>query len=124
MVSIWPPENRTSRFPTSSATITVPLSPSVRETASIDGPPEHTARLPGDHRQTVLDVPIHSVRLPGLVAHQEVLFGGLGETLTIRHDSLSRDSFGPGIVLAVRNVRKHSGLTIGLESLLFPEVIS
>ncbi|MGA2393866.1 MAG: 4-hydroxy-tetrahydrodipicolinate reductase [Candidatus Lustribacter sp.] len=70
------------------------------------------------------NVPIHSVRLPGLVAHQEVLFGGLGETLTIRHDSLSRDSFGPGIVLAVRNVRKHSGLTIGLESLLFPEVIS
>jgi 4-hydroxy-tetrahydrodipicolinate reductase len=70
------------------------------------------------------NVPIHSVRLPGLVAHQEVLFGGLGETLTIRHDSLSRDSFGPGIVLAVRNVRKQSGLTIGLEALLFPEVIS
>jgi 4-hydroxy-tetrahydrodipicolinate reductase len=70
------------------------------------------------------DVPIHSVRLPGYVAHQEVLFGGLGETLTIRHDSLSRDSFGPGIVLAVKNVRKLSGLTIGLESLLFPEVIS
>lgn len=70
------------------------------------------------------DVAIHSVRLPGLVAHQEVIFGGLGETLTIRHDSLSRDSFGPGIVLAVRNVRKRSGLTIGLESLLFPEVIS
>jgi 4-hydroxy-tetrahydrodipicolinate reductase len=67
------------------------------------------------------NVPIHSVRLPGYVAHQEVLFGGLGETLTIRHDSLSRDSFGPGIVLAVRNVRKQSGLTIGLESLLFPE---
>jgi 4-hydroxy-tetrahydrodipicolinate reductase len=70
------------------------------------------------------DVPVHSVRLPGYVAHQEVLFGGLGETLTIRHDSLSRDSFGPGIVLAVKNVRKLSGLTIGLESLLFPEVIS
>jgi 4-hydroxy-tetrahydrodipicolinate reductase len=70
------------------------------------------------------DVQIHSVRLPGLVAHQEVLFGGLGETLSIRHDSLSRDSFGPGIVLAVRNVRKQSGLTIGLETLLFPEVIS
>ena len=70
------------------------------------------------------NVPIHSVRLPGLVAHQEVLFGGLGETLTIRHDSLSRDSFGPGIVLAVRNVRKGSGLTVGLESLLFPEVHS
>ena len=67
------------------------------------------------------NVPIHSVRLPGYVAHQEVLFGGDGETLTIRHDSLSRDSFGPGIVLAVRNVRRLSGLTIGLESLLFTE---
>jgi 4-hydroxy-tetrahydrodipicolinate reductase len=67
------------------------------------------------------DVPVHSVRLPGLVAHQEVIFGGDGETLTIRHDSLSRDSFGPGIVLAVRNVRKQPGLTIGLESLLFTE---
>jgi 4-hydroxy-tetrahydrodipicolinate reductase len=67
------------------------------------------------------DVVIHSVRLPGLVAHQEVIFGGDGETLTIRHDSLSRDSFGPGIVLAVRNVRRLSGLTIGLESLLFTE---
>jgi 4-hydroxy-tetrahydrodipicolinate reductase len=71
------------------------------------------------------NVPIHSVRLPGYVAHQEVLFGGNGETLTIRHDSLSRDSFGPGIVLAVRNVRKsNGGLTIGLESLLFPETVA
>jgi len=69
------------------------------------------------------EVPIHSVRLPGFVAHQEVLFGGDGETLTIRHDSLSRDSFGPGIVLAVRNVRRQSGLTVGLESLLFTEAI-
>ena len=70
-------------------------------------------------------VAIHSVRLPGYVAHQEVLFGGVGETLTIRHDSISRDSFGPGIVLAVRNVRKSKGgLTIGLDSLLFPEAVS
>jgi 4-hydroxy-tetrahydrodipicolinate reductase len=69
-------------------------------------------------------VPIHSVRLPGFVAHQEVLFGGQGETLTIRHDSLSRDSFGPGIVLAARNVRRGSGCTIGLESLLFGEAVS
>ena len=69
-------------------------------------------------------MPIHSVRLPGFVAHQEVIFGGAGETLTIRHDSLSRDSFGPGIVLAVRNVRQQPGLTIGLESLLFTEARS
>ena len=50
-------------------------------------------------------VPIHSVRLPGLVAHQEVIFGGLGETLTIRHDSLSRESFMPGVLLAIKRVR-------------------
>jgi 4-hydroxy-tetrahydrodipicolinate reductase len=70
------------------------------------------------------NVPIHSVRLPGLVAHQEVIFGGSGETLTIRHDSLSRDSFGPGIVLAARNVRRQSGCTIGLESLVLGEAVS
>jgi 4-hydroxy-tetrahydrodipicolinate reductase len=64
------------------------------------------------------DVPIHSVRLPGLVAHQEVIFGGLGQTLTIRHDSLSRESFMPGVLLAVRKVGELDGLVVGLESLL------
>jgi 4-hydroxy-tetrahydrodipicolinate reductase len=63
--------------------------------------------------------PIHSVRLPGLVAHQEVIFGGLGQTLTIRHDSIARESFMPGVLLAVRKV---GGLarspTVGLEHLL------
>jgi 4-hydroxy-tetrahydrodipicolinate reductase len=70
------------------------------------------------------DVPIHSVRLPGLVAHQEVIFGGLGETLTIRHDSLARESFAAGIVQAARYVRSHPGLTVGLEPILFPEEVS
>lgn len=65
------------------------------------------------------DPVIHSVRLPGLVAHQEVILGGLGETLTIRHDSLSRESFMPGVLLAVRQVATHPGLTLGLEPLLF-----
>ena len=65
------------------------------------------------------EVPIHSVRLPGLVAHQEVLLGGLGETLTIRHDSLSRESFMPGVVMAVRAVPNRPGLTLGLEPILF-----
>jgi 4-hydroxy-tetrahydrodipicolinate reductase len=64
------------------------------------------------------DVPIHSVRLPGLVAHQEVIFGGLGETLTIRHDSLARESFMPGVLLAVKRVRTLQGLVVGLENLL------
>jgi 4-hydroxy-tetrahydrodipicolinate reductase len=65
------------------------------------------------------EVPIHSVRLPGLVAHQEVLLGGIGETLTIRHDSLSRESFMPGVVMAVRAVPDRPGLTRGLEPILF-----
>jgi len=65
-----------------------------------------------------VEVPIHSVRLPGLVAHQEVLFGGLGQTLTIRHDSLSRESFMPGVILAVRQIQGLNGLVYGLEHLL------
>ncbi len=65
------------------------------------------------------DVPIHSVRLPGLVAHQEVVLGGLGETLTIRHDSLSRESFMPGVLMAVRAVPGRPGLTMGLEPVMF-----
>ena len=64
------------------------------------------------------DVPIHSVRLPGLVAHQEVIFGGPGQTLTIRHDSFSRESFMPGVVMAIRKVKGLSGLVYGLENLL------
>lgn len=64
------------------------------------------------------DVPIHSVRLPGLVAHQEVIFGGLGQTLTIRHDSISRESFMPGVVMAIRKIKKLKGLVYGLENLL------
>jgi 4-hydroxy-tetrahydrodipicolinate reductase len=64
------------------------------------------------------EVPIHSVRLPGLVAHQEVIFGGLGETLTIRHDSLSRESFMPGVLLAIKRVRSLQGLVVGLENIL------
>lgn len=66
------------------------------------------------------EVPIHSVRLPGLVAHQEVILGGRGETLTIRHDSLSRESFMPGVLHAVRTIADRPGLTVGLDNLLFP----
>jgi len=64
--------------------------------------------------------PIHSVRLPGLVAHQEVLFGGVGQTLSIRHDSIDRESFMPGVLLAVRRVGSLArSPTVGLEKLLF-----
>jgi 4-hydroxy-tetrahydrodipicolinate reductase len=63
-------------------------------------------------------IPIHSVRLQGLVAHQEVIFGGLGQTLRIRHDSISRESFMPGVTMAIRKVKKIKGLVYGLENLL------
>jgi len=63
-------------------------------------------------------IPVHSVRLAGLVAHQEVLFGTQGETLTIRHDSMDRTSFVPGVLLAVRAIGEHCGLTVGLEPFL------
>ncbi len=65
------------------------------------------------------DVPIHSVRLPGLLAHQETIFGGVGETLTIRHDSYGREAYAAGIVLAARNVGAQRGLVMGLDALLF-----
>jgi 4-hydroxy-tetrahydrodipicolinate reductase len=83
------------------------------------GTAAHTADVLREAGANVHD-PIHSVRLPGLVAHQEVLFGGLGQTLTIRHDSISRESFMPGVLLAVRRVGslEHSP-TVGLEKLLF-----
>ena len=65
------------------------------------------------------DVPIHSIRLPGLVAHQEVLFGGDGQLLTIRHDTLSREAFAPGVLLALERLPAlPPGVTVGLESLL------
>jgi 4-hydroxy-tetrahydrodipicolinate reductase len=63
-------------------------------------------------------VRVHSVRLPGLGAHQEVIFGGPGQTLVLRHDSLSEESFMPGLLLAVRRVRELRGLVFGLEHLL------
>jgi 4-hydroxy-tetrahydrodipicolinate reductase len=65
------------------------------------------------------DVPIHSVRLPGLLAHQEVIFGGLGQTLTIRHDTISRDAFVPGVLLALERLPTlPPGVTLGLDALL------
>jgi len=89
------------------ARTSVPTVPG-RETESADGA-----------RGALVDgVFVHSVRLPGLVAHQEVLFGGQGQTLTIRHDSIDRTSFMPGVVLAVREVGSREGLIVGLENLM------
>jgi 4-hydroxy-tetrahydrodipicolinate reductase len=77
-----------------------------------------TASLAGARGADVDGVRVHAIRLDGLVAHQEVLLGGHGETLTIRHDSYDRSSFMPGVLLAVRSVGARPGLTVGLESLL------
>ena len=81
-------------------------------------PDATTTALDGARGAGVDDVTVHSVRLRGLVAHQEVLLGGVGETLTIRHDSLDRASFMPGVLLGVREVGQHPGLTVGLDAFL------
>jgi len=81
-------------------------------------PGRETEIADGARGALVDDVTIHSIRLPGLVAHQEVLFGGQGQTLSIRHDSIDRTSFMPGVVLAVRRIGSKSGLVIGLEHLM------
>ena len=74
--------------------------------------------LPGTRGGEQDGVTIHSVRLPGLVAHQEVILGSPGEVLTIRHDTMGRESFMPGVMLAVRHVMEHPGLVVGLERLI------
>jgi 4-hydroxy-tetrahydrodipicolinate reductase len=81
-------------------------------------PDATSAAAEGARGATVEGIPVHSVRLAGLVAHQEVLFGTQGETLTIRHDSIDRSSFVPGVLLAVRRIRERPGLTVGIEPLL------
>jgi 4-hydroxy-tetrahydrodipicolinate reductase len=81
-------------------------------------PDATTTALEGARGADVAGVRVHSVRAAGLVAHQEVLLGTPGETLTIRHDSYDRQSFMPGVLLAVRHAATHPGLTVGLESLL------
>jgi len=92
-----------------------------RAEAGVVTPPEPTTleTLPGSRGADYGDgIAIHAVRLPGLVAHQEVIFGREGEGLTIRHDAYDRSSFGAGVVLAVRKVQSKPGLTIGLDPLL------
>ena len=83
-------------------------------------PDATTSQLEGARGADVDGVRVHSVRVRGLVAHQEVLLGGIGETLTIRHDSLDRSSFMPGVLVGVRAVASHPGLTVGLDGYLNP----
>jgi 4-hydroxy-tetrahydrodipicolinate reductase len=106
--------------PSGTALRTAYLIGQARKAAGLDAPPDATtSELDGARGATVDTVHVHSVRVAGLVAHQEVLFGGHGETLTIRHDSLDRASFMPGVLLGLRGIKQlPPGLTVGLESLL------
>jgi len=105
--------------PSGTAAYTARLIAAARAAAGVGKAPDATtSALDGARGALVDDVRVHSVRLAGLVAHQEVLFGGEGETLTIRHDSLDRQSFMPGVLLGVREILNRPGLTLGLENLL------
>lgn len=105
--------------PSGTAARTAQLIASAREEAGLPAQPDATTTsLEGARGADVDGVPVHAVRLRGLVAHQEVLLGGEGETLTIRHDSLHRSSFMPGVLLGVRRVGSVPGLTFGLEHFL------
>ncbi|KQX47662.1 MULTISPECIES: 4-hydroxy-tetrahydrodipicolinate reductase [unclassified Streptomyces] len=105
--------------PSGTATRTAQLIAAARAEAGLGAQPDATATgLDGARGADVDGVPVHSVRLRGLLAHQEVLLGSEGETLTVRHDSLHHSSFMPGILLGVRRVTSTPGLTFGLENFL------
>jgi 4-hydroxy-tetrahydrodipicolinate reductase len=105
--------------PSGTAYRTAGLIAAARERAGVGPSPDATTtELEGARGADVDGVRVHSVRLAGLVAHQEVLFGTQGETLTIRHDSIDRNSFAPGVLLGVREIAKRPGLTVGLDPLL------
>jgi 4-hydroxy-tetrahydrodipicolinate reductase len=105
--------------PSGTATSTVRRIADARRVAGLPAPPDATLQeVTGARGADVDGIRVHSVRLRGLVAHQEVLFGGAGETLTLRHDSLDRASFMPGVLAGVRAVSARPGLTVGIESVL------
>ncbi|MBP0454942.1 4-hydroxy-tetrahydrodipicolinate reductase [Kitasatospora sp. RG8] len=111
--------DRKADAPSGTATRTAQLIAAARAEAGL--PPQQdptTHGLPGARGADVDGVPVHAVRLRGLLAHQQVMFGDTGETLTIRHDSLHHSSFMPGILLGVRKVVETPGLTLGLEHFL------
>jgi 4-hydroxy-tetrahydrodipicolinate reductase len=105
--------------PSGTASRTAGIISAARKAASLPAMPDATSTsLDGARGALVGDVPVHSVRLRGLIAHQEVLFGGLGETLSIRHDSLDRAGFMPGVLLGIRSVVSRPGVTFGLENFM------
>jgi 4-hydroxy-tetrahydrodipicolinate reductase len=105
--------------PSGTAARTAELMSAARKAAGLAPMPDATtSSLAGARGAMVADIPVHSVRARGLVAHQEVIFGGLGETLTIRHDSIDRAGFMPGIILGVRTIINHPGLTHGLDKFM------
>ncbi|MEO3818069.1 4-hydroxy-tetrahydrodipicolinate reductase [Plantactinospora sp. B24E8] len=105
--------------PSGTATHTARLIAQARADAGLGPAPDATKdEMPGARGAEVDGVRVHSVRAAGLVAHQEVLFGTTGETLTIRHDSFDRASFMPGVLLAVREAPRRPGLTVGIDALL------
>jgi 4-hydroxy-tetrahydrodipicolinate reductase len=105
--------------PSGTAAATARRVAAAREAAQLPPPPDATAQgLPGARGAEVDGIRVHGVRLRGLVAHQEVLFGSAGETLTIRHDSLDRVSFIPGVIAAVRGISARPGLTLGIDNVL------
>lgn len=103
--------------PSGTAELTAKMISEVRA-AHKQGHPDEKERLAHVRGADYDGIRIHSVRLPGYVAHQEVIFGGLGQTLTIRHDSTGRESFMPGVILACKKVRALAGLTVGLDKIL------
>jgi len=105
--------------PSGTAARTAELMSAARKEAGLGAMPDATTTsLDGARGSLVGDIPVHSVRVRGLVAHQEVLLGGLGETLTIRHDSIDRAGFMPGVILGVRKIINHPGLTHGLDKFM------
>lgn len=105
--------------PSGTARRTAELIAAARRDAGSGPMPDATSTgLDGARGATVAGVPVHALRIRGLVAHQEVLLGGPGETLTIRHDSMDRSSFAPGVLTALRAITSHPGLTVGLEAFL------
>jgi len=105
--------------PSGTASRTAELMTQARKDASLGAMPDATnSGITAARGANVGDIPVHSIRLRGLIAHQEVLLGGLGETLTIRHDSLDRVGFMPGVLLGVRKVISNPGLTFGLEKFM------